>query len=341
MSAWLERMLGVTLLDPALLWLAVLVPLALLRPWRRKPPALPLAAAGLLGIGSAVGKDGAFPGSWRTRLLPLPRALQALGLLVLVVALARPAESARIATPSAGLDLLLCLDTSSSMTANDMDRRRTRLEVARDAALEFVRGRPEDRIGLLTFARYPDLRCPLTQDHEALGTLLRAVTPVAADGPEDATGIGAAVARAAALLQGATTRSAAIVLLTDGEENVAVTGAPREIAPAHAAQLCERLGIRVHAIAAGTGRQDPSGAWRPPDTRALQALARATGGAYLEARDAGAMAAVYARIDALEKTPAPVHEVIFLERWLPFLLLALGLVVAGRLLGATALRVLP
>jgi Ca-activated chloride channel family protein len=342
MTAWIERLLSLRLLAPAFLALALLVPLALWRSGRRAASAIGLAPAALLGIGR--NGDPAvepFPGSWRTRLVWLPRALQALGLLVAVVALAEPAESARVTTPSEGIDLFLCLDTSSSMTAKDMDLARSRLEVARDAALAFVRGRPEDRIGLVTFARWPDLRCPLTRDHEALGALLGAVAPVPADGPEDATGIGAAVARAAQLLERGTRRSAAIVLLTDGEENVAVSGAPGEIAPAHAAQLCERLGIRVHAIAAGTGRQDPGGAWRPPDTRAIEALAQRTGGTYREARDASAMSSVYAAIDLLERSPVPVPEVVWSKRFLPFLALAVALVLAGRLLGATVLRVLP
>jgi hypothetical protein len=89
------------------------------------------------------------------------------------------------------------------MTAQDMDRGRTRLDVARETASAFVRTRRDDRIGLVTFARYPDLRCPLTRDHEALLAILAAVTTVAADGPEDATGIGAAVARSASSSRGA------------------------------------------------------------------------------------------------------------------------------------------
>jgi Ca-activated chloride channel family protein len=349
-SAWFDRFAGVTFLEPALLALALLVPVALGLARRRAPAALPLASAALLGIGrSSDAGTGRLPGSWRTRLLRLPRALHVLALAAAVVALARPAESARVVKPSEGLDLLLVLDTSSSMTAKDMDHARTRLEVARDAALAFVRGRPDDRIGLVTFARYPDLRCPLTRDHEALSALLGAVAPVSADGPEDATGIGAAVARAAQLIERgaarpperAAGRSAAIVLLTDGEENVAVAGAPGAIAPAHAAQLCARLGVRVHAIAAGTGRRDPGGTWRPPDTRAIEDLARRTGGAFHEARDATATTSVYAAIDALERAPVPVLEAVLVDRHLPSLVLAVLLVLLGRLLEAVLLDPLP
>jgi Ca-activated chloride channel family protein len=333
---------GLTFVDPALLALALLLPVALWWTRRTPVPTLLFAPAPLLEIplGASPGTQ-RLPGSWRTALLPLPRALQALGLLCAVIALARPVQSETHASTAEGIDLLLCLDVSSSMTAQDMDRSRTRLEVAREAAAAFVRARSSDRIGLVTFARYPDLRCPLTRDHEALLTLLAAVTTVAADGPEDATGIGAAVARAAQLLEGSRARSRAVVLLTDGEENVAVTGAQGEIAPAHAAQLCERLGVKVYAVAAGTGRPDPAGAWRKPDTRAVEDLAKRTGGAFHEARDARAMEAAYARIDTLEKAPAETPRVVLVERFLPFLVAALALFLGGRLLSATVLSVLP
>ena len=333
-------MFGLTFLDPLLLLVALLVPLVHWWPRRARAPDVVFAPAPVLGIGDAA-TGPALPGSWRTALLPLPRALQALGLLLAVLALARPVSSETHATTAEGIDLLLCLDISSSMTAQDMDRRRTRLDVAREAAAAFVRARTSDRIGLVTFARYPDLRCPPTRDHEALLGILAAVTTVTADGPEDATGIGAAVARSAQLLEGSRARSRAVVLLTDGEENVAVTGAPGEIAPAHAGQLAERLGVKVYAVAAGTGRPDPSGAWRKPDTRAVEDLAQRTGGTFHEARDASGMTSAYARIDALEKAPTATPRVVVVERFLPFLLAALALFVAGRLLAAGVLGVRP
>ena len=124
---------------------------------------------------------------------------------------------------------------------------------------------PDDRIGLVCFARYPDLKCPLTLDHRALGEILDEVTTVESDGPEDATGIGTAVARAAQVLQRGIGESRVVILLTDGEENVATTRTPDEIAPLYAAQLCVELGVKVYAIAAGSGgprsqrKLDPSG----------------------------------------------------------------------------------
>jgi Ca-activated chloride channel family protein len=263
------------------------------------------------------------------------------GLLALVVALARPASREVREDPREGVDVLLALDAASSMTTNDLDGARARLDVARDAAAAFVRGRPDDRVGLVTFARYPDLRCPPTLDHEALLRILEAVVPVASDDPEDATGIGTAVARAAQVLSTSPLASRVVVLLTDGEENVASEGAPGEIAPAHAAQLARRLGVRVHAIAAGRGRPDRSGAFVPVDTRAVEEVARATGGGFFRAEDAGGLRAVFARIDEMERSAFSEPRYAFEDRFLPLLALGIVLLVASRALASTALEVLP
>lgn len=315
------------LLDPWLLVTGLLVPVALWR--RRRPAAVPFAPGSLLAPAPPH-----LPKSWRVRLLPLPRALQALALLLAVVALARPARREMLPLRTEGIDILLCLDTSSSMKANDMDQRRTRLEVAKAAAAEFIRGRPEDRIGLISFARYPDVRCPLTLDHEALGGILAGVTTVEGDGPEDATGIGTAVARAAQVLQADERRERVVILLTDGDENVATAGAPGEIAPSHAAQLCAALGARVYAVAVGA---------RGPklDTGPLERMSRKTGGEFHEARDASAMGAVYRQIDMLEKAGFDKPRYVIEDRFLPFLIAAITLLLLGRLLESTVLGVFP
>ena len=309
------------LLHPWLLLVALAVPAALWLRRRRPPPAVIYAPAPLL--------EGIRP-SWRVRMLPLPGVLAAAGLALAAVALARPVERVPLPLRSEGADLLLCIDLSSSMTAKDLDPDRTRLEVAKDAALRFLRGRPGDRVGLVGFARYPDVRCPPTLDHEALARILRDLRPVAADGPEDATGFGAAAARAAEALRGGPARSRVAVLLTDGEENVATTGTPGSIPPAHAAQLCRELGVRLYAVDAGTGT-DPL----------LGETAGATGGRLFRARDAGALDAVFAEIDALEKASFEKDRFAVEERFQPWAVAALLLLGLSRLLSATVLRVIP
>jgi len=309
------------LLHPWMLAAALAVPAVLWLRRRRLPPAVLFAPAPLL--------EGIRP-SWRVRLLPLPGILTAAALVLATVALARPVERVPLPLRTEGSDILLCLDLSSSMTARDLDPARTRLEVAKDAAARFLRRRPGDRIGLLCFARYPDVRCPPTLDHEALATILRGVVPVEGDGPEDATGVGAAAARAAEALRRGAARSRVAILLTDGEENVATSGTPGSIAPAHAALLCRELGVRLHAIAAGPG-----------DATALGETAAATGGRLFRAKDAGAVEAVFAEIDALEKTSFEKERFSVEERFQPLVIAALALLLGARLLGATLLRVIP
>jgi Ca-activated chloride channel homolog len=342
MSALFESLTGLTLRDPAMLWLALLVPAALFVRLRMRRPAI-LFGPGVFTRPEAGphGSEQTLPVTWRIRLLPVPRTLWVLGLLLMVVALARPVSRTPLPPKTEGIDILLCVDISSSMAANDMDPERSRLEIALAAAARFISGRPDDRIGLVCFARYPDVRCPLTRDHRALAQILRGVTRVEADGPEDATGIGTAVTRAAQVLGGGEAASKVVILLTDGEENVATADKPEEIAPIHAGQLCETLGVRVYAITAGFGNRTTSGEWLGLDTRQVETLAKRTGGAFYEVRDAGAVAGVYAKIDVLEKAVLSEPRFQVEEAFLPYLILALLLMLVGRVLGSTILSVLP
>ena len=198
----------------------------------------------------------------------------------------------------------------------------------------------------MTFARFPDVRCPPTLDHGALAKLLSAVEVVSSDGPEDATGIGTAVARAAQLLGakmpgtgGAGSR--VVILLTDGEENIATADKPEEIAPLHAAQLSADFDVRVYAIAAGLGRPDRNGNWIELDTGPVRRLAERTGGKFFEARDAGAIASVYGEIDELERMEFAEPRYDVREGFLPLLAAAISLLVASVFLRTILLAVMP
>jgi Ca-activated chloride channel family protein len=322
------------LLDaPAWLLLLAVVPLAWWMGRRRGRAAVRFGAFPLLESSGTVR-------SWRVRMAFVPRLLEALALALWIVALARPVERIELERQTEGLDVLLCLDVSSSMTATDLDPTRSRLEVARAAATRFAAGRKEDRIGLVRFARYPDLVCPPTLDHDALVELLASVELVNGEGPEDQTGIGTAVARCAQSLRRAPAGKV-IVLLTDGEENVAVRGRTDEIGPAAAARLCEDLGIRVYAIAAGLGKRERSGGFTPIDTGPIEEMAAATGGQFFAARDAQAVDAVYAEIDRLERAAISAPRYEDRDRFLPFLLFGLALLLVARALGGTVLEVAP
>jgi Ca-activated chloride channel homolog len=327
----IEGSTGIVLLEPA--WLlaavAIVVVLALLPKRRRAAVHFARETAEEL------------PRTFRVRLVALPFVLQAVGLLLVGVALARPVRRERIAEETEGIDIVLALDVSSSMSADDMDARRARLEVAKDAAAQFVGGRVRDRIGLLVFARYPEVLCPPTLDHGAVVQFLRAAQTVESDSPEDATGIGAAVARAAEVLRTSPSKSRVVILLTDGAENVATSRTAGEISPADAAQLGAELGVRVYAIAVGTGDLDASGARVASDTKALRRIADRTGARFYEARDAAAVAGVYADIDALEKTAQEEPRWRVEERFTPWLAAATALVLVGMFLRSSVLDVLP
>ncbi|MBL8896609.1 MAG: VWA domain-containing protein [Planctomycetes bacterium] len=338
MNAWLESWSGLWLLEPRwlLLWLGL--PLALLARRRSRPAAVDFAPLALY--------DAAAPRSWRERLRAPLVACEVLGLATAIFALARPVERVRTPREVPGLEILLCLDRSSSMRADDLEARRTRREVAIDAATRFIAARGDDRIGLLAFARYADLLCPPTRDHAALVGALRAVQPVEADGPEDATGIGAAIASAARRLsarpsaeQGRPSRLA--ILFTDGEENVALSGAEGEISPTAAAQLCAREGIKVYAIAAGSGRRGAEGQWIELDVRALEELARRTGGRAFRARRAADVDQIFRAIDRLERAELEAPEWRSLDRATPFLLAALALLLCAHGAPLVVRRVLP
>lgn len=312
MSPWWDASGRYGLLEPAWLLLALLAPLALLPRLRRGRPAAPFAPA-LLARG--------LPLSARALLRFLPDAARLAGLALLAVAIARPVERMPLPRTAFGLDALLCLDVSSSMAEKDLDPQRTRLRLAQEAAAAFVRGRPQDRFGLIAFARYADLLAPPTLDHAALAVLLQESRMVEADAPEDRTGIGGALARGAHVLRNSPAKSKLLILLTDGEENVAGPEAPQEIAPLQAAQLCRSWGVRVYAIAAGAAA-----------TRGeMRRVAELTGGGFFAAHDAAALAEAYARIGALERSDLAAPRFGLRERFWPFALLALALLLGARL----------
>jgi Ca-activated chloride channel family protein len=334
MTRWLESLTGLTFLDPWLLLLFLCLPAALwLRRWLGQPAVAFAPGSFTHGL----------PGSWRVRLSWLPRTQQLLGLLAVVLAVGRPVHRDRLPLKTEGIDILMCLDLSSSMSATDMDKngRRNRLDVAKEAAARFVDGRPDDRIGLICFARYPDVRCPMTLDHGALKKFLAETRMVEPRGPEDATGIGTAVARAAQALKTSVAKSKVVILLTDGQETVATPDAPDEITPTAASKLCKELGIRVYTIAVGIGDRGPFGGIQPIDHRDVKRLAEKTGGEFYEARDVDALRSVYAEINDMEKIELREPRYKVEERFLVFLGAALVLLLLARVLHSTVFEVLP
>jgi Ca-activated chloride channel family protein len=277
----------------------------------------------------------------RVRLVQVPYVLFTLGLALGIVAMAKPVTLITKTEVSEGLEILFCLDISSSMAEKDMDPNRDRLSIAKEAILDFLDRRPNDRVALLLFARYPDLVCPMTTDQRAFREFIDRSHLVEKDGNEDATGIGAALARAGLALRGATKGKSLVILLTDGEENVATILRPHEIAPGHSGQLLSRLELPVYGIALGSGRTEHRGQMIEIDVRAVEAVCKDTGGQFAKAAAARELALVYEAIDKAQPSPKARTFETTRDVSTPFLFASLLLQAAAAILLSTWLRVMP
>jgi Ca-activated chloride channel family protein len=314
---------------PWLLLLLLLVPLALVLSERRRQSRRPA----LLWTGAPVR---AGVGAWLVR---GAAALPWIALTLAIVALARPQQGVRLSeTESRGVDIMLAIDMSPSMTAQDFQPR-NRLAVAKETAAEFIRRRPHDRIGLVGFAATAFTQCPLTLDHDALQELLDGLDFGLA---EDGTAIGMGLATAVARLRESRTPSKVIVLLTDGANNRG------QIDPLTGADLARALGVKVYTILVGRGGLVPVPVDDPllgrriqmmqmeVDPVTLEEIAHRTGGRFYRATDAGALTGIYGEIDRLERVP--VRSIVFRDYRdvAPLLLGAAALVLAvSTLLSAT------
>ena len=320
------------------LWLVLLVALPFAWWWarRRRREALVLPA---------LARAGDLPRTWRERLRWAPDALRAAAFLAMVFALARPQELAagRPLTTS-GIDIVLTIDASGSMKAEDFQPR-NRLEVAKQAAADFVEERPSDRLGLVTFAGPAVTQAPLTLAHQAVGNALRRIE---IGGLTDGTAIGTALATAVNRLRASDARSKVVILLTDGVNNAG------QIDPLTAARTAQALGVRVYTIGVGTTGEAPYLLDDPRfgrryvrvvvriDEEVLREIASRTGGRYFRATDPEALSQVYAAIDRLERSPLSGRRpVARIDRYAWILALALGLVVAEGVLRGTLFRRLP
>lgn len=323
-----------TFAQPQWLGLLVLIPiLALVRWWQARH------RKGDLLFSSTTLIDQAPTTLWN-RLRGLPFALRLAALTLGILALARPQERHVLEKRTIeGRDLMLVLDLSSSMLAQDFTP--SRFEVARRTAMQFVQGRPADRIGLVVFAGQAFTQVPPTLDHRFLLTMLQRLQ---IGRLEDGTAIGTAIATAINRLQHSEARSKVIILLTDGQNNRG------EIDPPTAAELARQAGIRIYAIGLSGQDQAPYPMQTPFGVRSqsvpieideamMREVAEKTGGYYFRATDAQMLEAIYAEIDRLEKSPitATRYETIR-ERYAVFLGPALLLILLEVVLRNTRLR---
>jgi Ca-activated chloride channel family protein len=281
-------------------WLLLLLLLVPALAWRARRPAARRSAVLWVRVGASLG------GGPRAILVRAVGLLPWLALVLCLVALARPQQGIRQSeTETRGVDIVLAMDVSPSMRAEDF-RPRNRLYVAKQTARDFIKAREHDRVGLVAFAGTAFTQCPLTLDHEVLLELL--------DGldfgmVEDGTAIGMGLATAVARLKESQAPSKVVVLFTDGQNN---RGA---IDPLTGAELARAFGIKVHTILAGRGGVVPVPVDDPVfgrrvqmvrmdvDEETLRKIADRTGGRFFHATDTRALSAIYSEIDRLERAP--------------------------------------
>ena len=272
-------------------------------------------------------------------------SLYALALVFMIVALARPQRGRQFQeVETRGIDIMLCIDISGSMRAEDFSPR-NRLNVAKERAKEFIDKRKGDRIGLVIFSATSLTQCPLTMDRQILDGLLDRVDFGML---EDGTAVGLGLASAVARLKDSKAKDRVIILLTDGGNN---TG---DIDPITAAQTAASFGIKVYTIGVGSKGMVPYPVndrmfgrryvqvQIDLDTETLQKIADMTGGRSFLATDAQALKQIYDEIDRMEPTTFKVKQYTVYNElaglWLLLSVLALG---AGVGLATTVFRRLP
>jgi len=237
--------------------------------------------------------------------------LRIAALVFMIIALARPQHvAAEREYEASGLDIMLALDISGSMLAEDF-KPVNRMTVAKEEAKRFVRGRKSDRIGLVVFAKKSYTQCPLTLDYDVL---MKLVDDVEIGMIKDGTAIGLGIANAVNRLRESDGKSKIIILLTDGDNNAG------NIDPITAAELAKSFGIKIYTIGIGTGGMVPFPIDDPIfgkryvqakvdiDEKTLKRISDITGGLYFPARDAKMLSEIYQRIGELEKSNFKIKE---------------------------------
>ncbi len=318
--------------EPVWLSLLILAPLPWL--WERSRPRL--AWPSLAPFAGS-------PRGWAARLAWLPTLLLSLTIAGMAVAMARPQTvGGRSRIAAKGVAVVVAIDRSSSMKARDFadgDQQLTRLDAAKRTLARFITGRPDDAIGVVAFANYPDPTCPPTLDHNFALRAVASLSPAA--GPDDGTNMGDAVAWALDDLRKVPATSRVLILLSDGRNDPNV---PHPLEPKAAARLARELGVTVHTIAVGAQggvihEKDPvsglpiAAEVGGPDLALLSDLAKLGGGKPFRATDAKSLDAVFAEIDAMEKTT--MTDTILTrwhERFAPWAVAALVCLAMQRLL---------
>jgi Ca-activated chloride channel family protein len=283
--------------------------------------------------------------NWRTSLRHLPFILRILALASIIIAMARPqTKSEQQQAEGEGVDIVLCIDVSGSMTAQDFTP--NRMEAAKKVASDFIDRRLTDRIAIVIFSGESFTQCPLTTDRAVLHS---AVENIRNGLLQDGTAIGDGLSTSVDRLRSSKSKSKVVILLTDGENNGGLIG------PDNAKEIAKAFGIKVYTIGVGTNGDAPFPVRDPItgtvtmqrqkvtiDEKLLKAIAGETGGQYFRATDNESLGNIYKEIDVLEKSKVEIASLTrYTEKFFPFVMIALVLLLLEVVLRFTVLKKFP
>jgi Ca-activated chloride channel family protein len=282
--------------------------------------------------------------SWKNTFRHLPFIFRLLCMTCIIVALARPqTRNDEELVNGEGVDIVLCIDVSGSMMAQDFTP--NRMEAAKEVAANFAANRPTDRIGLVIFSGESFTLCPLTTDQNVLNAQ---ISNIQSGLLEDGTAIGSGLATSVDRLRSSKSKSKVVILLTDGENNGG------QIPPLTAKELAKATGVKVYTIGVGTEgfaqtpMQTQSGAVVMQrekvniDEKLLTQIANETGGKYFRAKDNESLKNIYGEIDKLEKSKIEVTALKrYSEKFFPFAIAAVALLLLEMLLRFTLFKKFP
>lgn len=321
---------------PFFFWLGLLLPVLIFFYWRNNN--LNLASIKVPSVKNFSGLA-----SFRTSIRHLPFVLRLLAFAALIIAMARPqTKNDEQQAEGEGVDIVLCIDVSGSMTAQDFTP--NRMEAAKKVASDFIDRRLTDRIAIVIFSGESFTQCPLTTDKAVLKA---AVESIRNGLLEDGTAIGDGLSTSVDRLRSSKTKSKVIILLTDGENNGGLIG------PDNAKEIAKAFGIKVYTIGVGTDGFAPFPIKTPMgvimqqqkvtiDEKLLTAIASETGGKYFRAKDNAGLEGIYSEINELEKSKVEIATLTrYTEKFFPFVLAALALLLLEVLIRFTLLRKFP
>lgn len=320
--------------QPYYFLLLILLPIILWWQWKQKAKQQPSFRLTSLYFISAQKP------SFRLRFRPILMVLRSIAFVALVVALARPQSSnVSESVDSDGIDIVLSIDVSGSMMAEDL--KPNRIEAAKKVAIDFVDKRANDRIGLVIFSGESFTQCPITIDHNIVKEQIDAMKSGML---QDGTAIGMGLATAVDRLRNSKAKSKIIILLTDGVNNTGL------IDPSTALEITKAYKLRVYCIGVGSRGEAPYPVQTPMgiqkqmvpveiDEALLKTISTQTGGKYFRATSNNSLSSIYKEIDQLEKSKVEVSSFKhFTDLFLPFALIALLCLALEMLLRYTVFR---